>query len=457
MIKEAQKAKEVRNIKFHVKIEDADILGEAINEIVSKRTSGKIDVSGRGFKVPDMSEFSSTIYSSTIILADQGDAPKGEYIFTMENVTFRTEIQVGGKEKGYSASEIDLQLHGGWVLKDGEYVLVIFTQDKATEMSDLQKLQGRLFYNAVFTRYITHAIGEDVLELRNFSVRIPDNDYPDVKNTYNDSKKVTDYLRGGKTGAGGGGTNWDEEAGVKQKKKTTKDDVPDFVKNNFYLYDPKQADIMFGYRDPASKTPFNKASDPGILFHFNFPNFATAEREVHTEGEMAGTSYNKQGSNSNPGDVEVMFSNIPKNMPAEIFKEMYDYLKNGLGGKELNAGTNLTYGNTVFTQDPSQGEQSLFERNKQKIKQLTAEIEQLYRDNEDYKVDFDENLPSPYQARGVAKNILKYLNELEAYVNRLKQNLPLSLKELDRLIEEKGEAAVNPKNVNLLKILKTKQ
>jgi hypothetical protein len=450
MIKVAQPAKEVRNLRFHVKIKDAEILGQAINEVLAKRTRGKIDENGRGFKVPDLDEFKANIYSSSIILADQNAAPKGEYIYTMEDVTFSSSIQIKNKKQEFTSEEVDLQLYGGWVIKDGEYVLVVFTKDGITPVTDAQKLQGKFFYNAVFTRYVTHAIGEDVLELRNFDVRVTDNDYPDVQSSLDEDKKIIDHLR---SGGKGGATDYDSQYGAGNKKQT-KENVMDFVKNNYPLYKPSSAAILFGYKDPTQsrQTPFNKATDPGINFIFKFPDFATGENVVDTE---RGLNYAAVGNEAKPGDVTVAFSNIPKNMPYEIFNNIYDYLKNGLDGKELSAGTNLTYGNTIFHEDATK--ETLFERNSKRIKELLREIEDLYQNNREYKVDFDDNLPSPYQAKGVKKNILKYLNELEAYVARLKRNLPFSLAELDRLIEEKGEAAVNPKNINLLKILKTKQ
>lgn len=453
MITVAQQTKEVRNLRFHVKIKDPEILGQAINEILSKRTRGRIDEFGRGFKAPDADEFNSNIYSSSIILADQKGAPKGEYIYTMEDVTFTTSIQVTNEKKEYVSKEVDLQLNGGWVLKDGEYVLVVFTKTSGPEgVTDAQKLQGKFFYNAVFTRYVTHAIGEDILELRNFDVRITDDDYPDVKAALDADRKATEAERGGGAPAA---VDYDAQHGVKKTKKPTEESV-DFVKKNYFLYKPSQAAILFGYRDPAStsKAPFNKATDPGINFIFKFPDFASGENVVDTD---RGLSYPGIGAEAKPGDVTVAFSNIPKNMPYEIFHGIYDYVKNGLDGKELSAGTNLTYGNTIFHKDPASAEESLFDRNSKRIKSLLREIEDLYQNNKDYKVDFDDNLPSPYQAKGVKKNILKYLNELEAYVEKLKRNLPLPLAELDKLIEEKGEAAVNPKNINLLKILKTQQ
>jgi hypothetical protein len=367
----------------------------------------------------------------------------------MEDVTFTSSIQIKNKKKEFTQEEVDLQLYGGWVLKDGEYVLVVFTKGGFNPTTDAQKLQAKFFYNAVFTRYVTHAIGEDVLELRNFDVRVLDNDYPDVEGSLAADKKVTEHLRGG---GSSGPVDYDAQHGVKKKKNEDPNTV-DFVKNNYFLFRPDQAAVLFGYKDPTRPpAPFNKATDPGINFIFKYPDFSSGENIVDTE---RGLNYTGLNGEAKPGDVTVAFSNIPRNMPYEIFHGIYDYIKNGLDGKELSAGTNLTYGNTIFHEDGSK--ESLYDRNSKKIKELLREIEGLYQDNLEYKVDFDDNLPSPYQAKGVKKNILKYLNELEAYVARLKRNLPMSLANLDRLIEEKGEAAVNPKNINLLKILKSKQ
>lgn len=441
---------EVRDrVTYQVKIKDADLLGEAINEISSSRTTKNIDAYGRGFRVPDASENVATIYSSTVILADQAAAPKGEYIYTMEDVIFRTEIQVEGKDNKFIEKDSDVKLNGGWVLQNGEYVLVIFCKKKdAVKITDYQKMQGRVFYNAVFTRYVTGAIGADILRARNFSHRETANDNPDIRGAFVPAQqKVIDKHRGIKsTEAPAGGRDFNnlapggEPAG---NAKAPESKAPDFVKKNYYLYDRKSADILFGYKDPTSKAPFNKATDPVIDFHFNFPNFVKENNQDFSE-------------NPNAGDVEVAFTNVPSNMPHEIFGNIYDYLKNGLDAKELSAGTDVVYGNTNYNPGPDQGQQTLLQKNAQKISDLLNRIDALQIENKEYRVDFDENRPSEYKAKGVKKNIVFFLNELKAYVRNLEKNLPLSLAELDELIKVKGEYAVNPKKVNLLKILKTK-
>ncbi len=442
MIKSSQK--EVRNVKFHVKITDADMLGQAIKDIVSRRTSGSIDVNGRGFKIPDMDSSKATIYSSSVIMADQKDAPSGNYIYTMENVTFSTEMKSNSEGK-LKPQEVDLKLNGGWVLKDGEYALVVFTNDNAA--ADMQKLQGRLLYNAVFTRYVTQAIGEDVLELRGFSARTTDGDYPDLKKLFNSNKPATDLFRGGKSKGAG---PFADDGPKEQKKENSR--TPKFVKDNYFLYDPKFADVSFGYKDPASKTPFNKETDPGISFSFHFSDFSTDGDPVRVDGIQNPIFLNS--NDPNPGDVEIKFNNIPKNMPYEIFDNIYNYIKDGLGGKELSAGTNATHGNAIYTQSPESKGTTLFEVNKKRISEMKKEIADLYKENTEYLVDFDTNYPNENSAKGVKKNQIKYLNELESYVEKLKNNLPMSLEDLDRLIEEKGTGAVKPKQVNLLKLLK---
>ena len=455
-VAEIDKKSQVRNLKFHVKIKDADLLGGAIDEIVAQRTSGRIDPFGRGFKTPDPNDFIATVYSSTMILADQPSFArdeKSEFIYTMDDVVFRTEIMVENKDNKFNEREVDITLNGGWVKQNGEYVLVIFTKKQTSKFTDYQKMQGRSFYNAVFTRYVTHAIGEDVLELRNFDVRMTNNDYPDIKDDFDiNNQRVIDHLRGGKV------SDEPDFNRVKKPKTDSGDKIPSFVKRNYFLYNKKDADITFGYRDPnAAPRPFNKATDAGIDFKFNFPNFVSDETVAAQDAAGNNLVYNAPTENPRPGDVEISFQNIPKNMPGDIFENIYDYLKDGLESKELQAGTNLTYGNTIFHMNPEKGEESLHTRNLKRIKALLAEIDQLYRDNREYKVDFDENIPEHRKATGVNKNILKYLNELEVYVKELKRNLPMSLFDLDELISKRGEYAVNPKNVNLLKILKTVQ
>jgi len=460
MIKTAEK--EVRNIRFHVKIKDADLLGESIKKVAAERTSGNINEDGRGFKVPDMSDNSATIYSSFNILADQKTAPKGEYIYTMEKVTFETEIKVGKED--YKQEMVNLQLNGGWVLKDGEYVLVVFAPKNGDErIVDIQKMQGRLFYNAVFVNYVTNTLGKDILESRGFSERIPEGEYPNVNRTYDLTKKVTDLLRGKTSTPSGGRGGLDAQQGMGSKPATMK--APDFVKNNYFLYDPSGAEIVFGHRQtqaptpagtPARQTPpFNRQTDPSIAFGFNFPNYATGERS--RPGDDGTPAYNILGETSNPGDVEVSFANIPRTMPYEIYEGIYDYLKNGLEGVEKSATPTKTHGRAIFTENPPEGDQSLRDKNRQKIKTLHDEIEKMISDNSEYRVDFDENRPSEYQSQGKKKNPLKYINELEAFIARLKKNLPKSLKEINDLIDDKGYSFVNPRNINLLNILKTKQ
>lgn len=440
---------EVRNLKFHVKIKDRDLLGGAINDIVAKRTSGKIDPQGRGFRPPDAQDNFVTIYSSTIILADQSAAPGGNYIYTMDEVVFSTDIKVEEKDKKFTEQESDVTLTGGWVMQNGEYVLVIFTKKNGGKMSDLQKMQGRTFYNAVLTRYVTDTLGKNVFELRNFDVRMTENDYPDPKYAFDvERQRAIDFLRGG---AKPTKKNYDQP--TENTGTGTWSGKPDFVKKNYYLYDKADANITFGYKDPAAPPkPFNKATDAGINFRFKFPDFVTDETIVD---QSAAVTYNKPSDNSNPETVEVEFMNVPRNMPGEIFSNVFDYMKDGLDAKEMRAGTNLTYGNTIFHKDPKHGEDTLFEKNSKKIKELLSEIKSLMQDNKEYMVDFDTQVPLHRKSKGINKNLLKYLGELEAYVKTLRSNLPMSLAELDRIIAEKGEYAVNPKNVNLIKILKT--
>ena len=451
-IAEADSKQQVRNIKFHVKIKDDDLLGLAINDIVGQRTSGRIEPSGRGYKPPTSKDYNCNIYTSTQIYADQNSFPrdeKSEFIFTMDDVVFSTEIVVKGDVSNYEETEMDITLSGGWIKFRGEYVLVTFTKKGApAQFTDYQKMQGRTFYNAIFTRYVTHAIGEDILELRSFDVRSTKNDYPDIKNSFDRaSQAAIDILRGKTPPAPAGGANPFAGGGGKPK---VNEKAPDFVNKNYFLYDRKNADVHFAYKDPtAPAKPFNQATDPGINFHFNFPDFVTDE-----VANVNGVSYNVPADRTNPGDVEISFNNVPRNMPSEIFSSIYDYLKDGLGAQELQAGTNLTYGNTIFKMDPSHGQESLSSINSKKIQELLKEINELFNENREYKVDFDSNVPVLNKAKGVRKNMIQYLNELEFYVKELKKNLPMSLAELDQIIETKGEYAINPKNINLLKIIK---
>jgi hypothetical protein len=448
---EAAGKDQVRNLKFHIKIKDADLLGEAINEIVSQRTSGKIDPSGRGFRSPDPNNFVATIYSSTMILADQPSIPrdeKSEFIYTMDDVVFRTEIQLEGKDNKFNEREMDVTLSGGWIQYNGEYVLVIYTKKDMSKSTDFQKMQGRALYNAVFTRYVTHVVSEDVLELRGFDIRKTTNDYPDIKDDFNPrAQSVIDSLRG--TAPTGGRRSLNAPA------PSAPGEAPDYVKKNYYLYTKKNADIDFGYKDPsAPNRPFDPKTDPNIDFQFNFPNFVGEELAGDPQ---KGTQHNAPSSAPNPGDVSISFNNIQKNMPGEIFTEIYEYFKDGLEAKELNAGTNLTHGNAIYKANPEHGEESLRKRNLERISQLLKEIRELYKENKEYMVDFDDHIPEHRKAVGVNKNNLQYLNELEAYIKELKRHLPMSLAELDELIANKGEYAVNPKNISLLKILKTRQ
>src|SRR5678810_1177148 len=107
MQKEAQlqAQPEVRSLKFQVKIKNADLLGDALNDILSTRTSGRIDAYGRGFKMPSPTEYLATIYSSTVILADQASAPKGDYIYTMDDVIFSTEVKSVGNEGKFTEKD----------------------------------------------------------------------------------------------------------------------------------------------------------------------------------------------------------------------------------------------------------------------------------------------------------------------------------------------------------------
>lgn len=455
---------EVRSLKFQVKIKNADLLGDALNDILSTRTSGRIDAYGRGFKLPSPTDYLATIYSSTVILADQASAPKGEYIYTMDDVVFSTEVKSVGNEGKFTEKESNIALNGGWVLQNGEYVLVIFTKKKEqhSRMVDMQKMQGRTLYNATLTRLTTQVIGKDVLGERNFNNKILVGDYPEVSDTFNaQNQKLFDQLRGKKVGDTSDGTDYDAQFGSGKAKKqpAVAGDAPSFVKENYFLYDKKEADVIFAYQAPGEKPkPFNPQTDPAITFRLNYPNFLS-EETVTEQGKLP---YKKPAQDSNPGYVDVVFTNIPKNMPkrilGDIFSNIYGYMKSGLEAKELAAKPNQIYsGNAVFKEDPSHPDESLFEQNANKVKALLAEIKDLYMDNKEYKVDFDNNMPMPKESKGVNKNILKYLYELEVYVKHLKRNLPLSLAELDRIIKEDGESFVNPKNVNLLKILKKQQ
>ncbi len=466
MQKEAQlqAQPEVRSLRFQVKIKDADLLGDALNDILSTRTSGRIDPYGRGFKIPSPSEYLATIYSSTIILTDQASAPKGEYIFTMDDVIFSTEVKSVGNEGKFTEKDVSISLNGGWVLQNGEYVLVVFTKKKEhhTKPVDMQKMQGRTLYNAVLTRVATQVVGKDVLGERNFNNKILTGDYPDVNETFgSQNQRLIDQLRGKTSGDAAPTTDYDAQfSGNKVKQEKSKaGEAPAFVKENYFLYDQKAADVTFAYQAPGEKPrPFNPQTDPAISFRLNYPNFVTDDNVV----EQGKLPYKKTSPDSNPGYVDVIFSNIPKNMPkrilGDIFTNIYNYMKTGLGGKELQAKPNQIYGgNSVFKEDPSHPDETLFEMNSNKVKALLAEIKELYSDNKEYKVDFDNNMPMPKESKGVNKNILKYLYELEVYVKQLKRNLPLPLAELNRIIKEEGESFVNPKNVNLLKILKKQQ
>ncbi len=466
MQKEAQlqAQPEVRSLKFQVKIKNADLLGDALNDILSTRTSGRIDAYGRGFKLPSPADYLATIYSSTVILADQAAAPKGEYIYTMDDVVFSTEVKSVGNEGKFTEKESNIALNGGWVLLNGEYALVIFTKKKEhnSRSVDMQKMQGRTLYNATLTRLTTQVIGKDVLGERNFTNKMLVGDYPEVSDTFNaQNQKLFDQLRGKQTGAAPGGPSLDDQFGGGKGKKPASPagEAPSFVKENYFLYDKKEADVIYAYQAPGEKPrPFDPKTDPAITFKLNYPNFLSEE----TVTEQNKLPYKKPTLDSNPGYVDVIFTNIPKNMPkrilGDIFSNIYGYMKSGLEAKELAAKPNQIYGgNAVFKEDPSHSDESLFDQNANKVKALLAEIKELYMDNKEYKVDFDNNMPMPKESRGVNKNILKYLYELEVYVKHLKRNLPLSLSELDRIIKEEGESFVNPKNVNLLKILKKQQ
>lgn len=455
---------EVRSMRFQVKIKNADMLGDALNDILSTRTSGKIDPYGRGFKIPSPTEYLATIYSSTVILTDQPSAPKGDYIYTMDDVIFSTEVKTTSEAGKFSEKDASLQLNGGWVMHNGEYVLVIFTKkkDNASRGTDLQKMQGRTLFNATLTRITTQIIGRDVLGERGFTNKVVSGDYPDVNETFSAAnQKLIDELRGKSPGQAPAGTNLDEQFGGGSKQPTSKPgEVPKFVKDNYFLYDKKQTDVVYAYQAPGEKPrPYNPQTDPAIGFSINYPNFVTEENERVDSGK---SPYKKIAPDSNPGYVDVVFSNIPKNMPkkilGDIFSNIYDYMKRGLDAKELQAKPNQIYsGSAVFKDDPSMPDETLFEQNLNKVKALMDEINVLYNDNKEYKVDFDKNMPMPKETKGVNKNILKYLYELEVYVRHLKKNLPLPLAEIDRIIKEKGESFVNPKNVNLLKILKKPQ
>jgi len=459
MQKEAQiqPEPEVRSLRFQVKIKNADLLGDALSDILATRTSGKIDPYGRGFKAPNPSEYVANIYSSTIILSDQPSPPKGEYIYTMDDVVFSTEIK---SDKGNEKS-VDITLNGGWVLQNGEYVLVIFTRKKEihSKATDVQKMQARTLHNAAVTRLVTQVLGRDVLVERNFSNKMLAGDYPDVNESFTVTKqKLIDELRGKKSGAPAGQDFDAQFNGGKTQQPAGADQSPKFVKDNYFLYDKQSSSAIFAYTAPGEKNPrpFDPKTDPYIAFNMTYPSFVTDENEQVQQGREP---HKKVAPDSNPGYVDVIFTNIPKNMPkkilGDIFSNIYGYMKNGLEAKELQAKPNQIYsGSAVFKDDPKQTDETLYEQNAKKVKNLLAEIKRLYDDNKEYRVDFDKNMPMPQEVRGVNKNILKYLYELEVYVKNLKRNLPLSLAELDRIIREEGDSFVNPRNINLLKILK---